>query len=115
MKYSTKACGVKTGTMEFDIVHRAGKIKWKNSIWSDALEKWKRNEEEKEGIRERSDTELGQPIHRFDSRANMKGHDLWRTRDVWRPSTRLELSVSNSKTDGARNKETVTLILKFLI
>jgi len=43
---------MRAGTMEFDIVHRVGKIKWKNSIWSDAPvrvpEKWKRNEEEEE-------------------------------------------------------------------
>jgi len=43
--------GVTAGTMEFDIVRGTEKIKWKNSIWSDApclLEKWKRDEEEEE-------------------------------------------------------------------
>lgn len=39
-------------------MHRARKIKWKNSIWSDALEKWKKKkegdeeEEEEGGLRE---------------------------------------------------------------
>jgi len=36
---------MRAGTMEFDIVHRAGKIKWKNSIWSDAPGSLARKEE----------------------------------------------------------------------
>lgn len=37
VRYNARSCeGVRARTMEFDIAHRTGKIKWKNSIWSDA-------------------------------------------------------------------------------
>lgn len=68
--------------MEFDIVHRAGKIKWKNSIWSDAPgspagkveEGWRRRRRKRRRrYNGEGDSESGYPIHRLDSHANMKG------------------------------------------